>query len=315
MNKTLRGKKMAIAETFVRNIFNNAGIAVNGKNPWDIVVHNPRFYSRVLSQGSLGLGHSYMDSWWDCERLDQFFALLLRRPLPWIAKLNPVAVKHFLSLMFMDAAPKKKAFLVGEKHYDLGNDFFEVILPEMLYSCPYYRGLPRDVEHLPEAQIAKIDLICRKIDPRYGQRILDVGCGWGTQAYYLATEYGAEVVGLTVSEEQAIYAREKCKGLLVKILFQDYRDVEGTFDHIVSVGMVEHVGRRNLETYMRVMSRCLSPDGLFLLHGICTPQTFLYAGDPWIKEEIFPVGDLPSYRQIERSSKKAGLEIIDVHEF
>ena len=160
----------------------------------------------------------------------------------------------------------------------------------MTYSCGYWKNATT----LYEAQVAKLDLICRKIGLQSGQRVLDIGCGWGSFAKFAAERYGANVLGLTVSKEQVMLARQRCKGLPVEVRLQDYRDLRGEqFDHVVSVGMFEHVGPKNYRTYMQIVKRCLRPGGLFLLHTIGSPARFLHSSDPWIEKYIFPLGQLP----------------------
>ncbi|MGH7249381.1 MAG: cyclopropane fatty acyl phospholipid synthase [Minisyncoccia bacterium] len=305
-----------MAERTVKGFLTKAGITVNGNHAWDIVVYDDRFYSRVLSQGSLGLGESYMDGWWDCFRIDQFIERVMKRRAPWFSVLNPITVSAFLQSRLTNQAPKDKAFVIGEKHYDHGNDLFKEMLgPDLIYSCAYWKGLAFKTDNLNAAQLAKLDLICRKLNLQPGQRVLDVGCGWGGFDRYAAKEYGVEVVGLTVSKEQADFARARCKGLPVEIRLEDYRDFRDgkKFDHVVSVGMFEHVGPKNYGIFMNMIKRNLKPGGLFLLHTIGSSARFFHYGDPWIKKYIFPVGELPTRGQIKRSL--GGLEVRDWHEF
>lgn len=303
---------MKSAEWVIRETFRKMGIVVNGDKPWDIRVNNQQFYEKILGQGSIGLGESYMDGWWNCESLDQFFARVLKNGIPWIGILSPISIGLFLKSRLLNLAPKSKAFVVGEKHYDLGNSLFEAMLDSetMSYSCGYWHN----VSTLDKAQKAKLDLVCRKLHLQPRQRILEIGCGWGGFAHYAATNYGVSVVGITVSQEQVILARERCKGLPVEIQLQDYRDIEGKFDHLVSIGMFEHVGTKNYRTYMEIANRCLKPNGLFLLHTIGRRKSFLYTGDPWLRKYIFPVGEIPTHQQICNSSEGL-LDIRDWHEF
>lgn len=136
--------------------------------------------------------------------------------------------------------------------------------PYMQYSCAYWK----DAETLDDAQQAKLDLICRKLELEPGMRVLDIGCGWGGLAYYMAKNYRVSVVGVTISAEQQKMAQERCADLDVTILLRDYRDLHESFDRIVSVGMFEHVGPKNYATYFDVVDRNLKPDGRFLLHTI-----------------------------------------------
>jgi cyclopropane-fatty-acyl-phospholipid synthase len=271
-----------------------AGITVNGSSTWDIQVHNDKFYRRVLAEGSLGLGESYMDKWWDCKKLDEFIYRVLGARLDSTVRNNRHLLFEVLMARLFNMQSKNRAFLIGERHYDTGNDLFQCTLDKrMVYSCAYWK----DAGSLDEAQEHKLDLICRKLGLKPGMKILDIGCGWGSFAGYAAEKYGAEVVGITVSREQVDLAQTLCKGFPVEIRLQDYRDVNETFDHIVSLGMIEHVGYKNYRTYMQVVHRCLKDEGLFLLHTIGGNRS-VRSTDPWINRYIFPDGMLPSIKQI-----------------
>ncbi|WP_279024246.1 cyclopropane fatty acyl phospholipid synthase [Gibbsiella quercinecans] len=276
-----------------------AGIAINGSRPFDIKVKNPDFFKRVLQEGSLGLGESYMDGWWECERLDVFFQRVinagLERKLPHHLK----DTLRIATARLVNLQSKKRAWIVGKEHYDLGNDLFTLMLdPYMQYSCAYWK----DAKTLEQAQEAKLQLICEKLQLQPGMRLLDIGCGWGGLSAYAAKKFGVSVVGVTISAEQQKLAQARCAGLDVKILLQDYRDLQQQFDRIVSVGMFEHVGPKNYRTYFNVVERNLKPDGLFLLHTIGSNRTDMNV-DPWINKYIFPNGCLPSVTQIAHASE------------
>ena len=236
-------------------LLSRAGIAINGSAPADIRVKNPDFFKRVLQEGSLGLGESYMDGWWECDRLDMFFSKVLR------AGLENQLPHHFKDTLRIAGArlfnlqSKKRAWIVGKEHYDLGNDLFSRMLdPFMQYSCAYWK----DADNLESAQQAKLKMICEKLQLKPGMRVLDIGCGWGGLAHYMASNYDVSVVGVTISAEQQKMAQERCEGLDVTILLQDYRDLNDQFDRIVSVGMFEHVGPKNYDTYFAVVDRNLT---------------------------------------------------------
>ncbi|AIR66173.1 cyclopropane fatty acyl phospholipid synthase [Cedecea neteri] len=280
-------------------MLSRAGITLNGPNPFDIQVKNPNFFKRVLQEGSLGLGESYMDGWWECERLDIFFTKVLR------AGLENQLPHHFKDTLRIAAArlvnlqSKKRAWIVGKEHYDLGNDLFSRMLDKhMQYSCGYWK----DATNLSDAQDAKLKMICEKLQLKPGMKLLDIGCGWGGLAEFAARNYAVSVFGVTISAEQQKMAQERCKGLDVTILLQDYRDLNEQFDRIVSVGMFEHVGPKNYATYFDVADRNLKPDGIFLLHTIGSKRTDNNV-DPWINKYIFPNGCLPSVRQIADASE------------
>jgi cyclopropane-fatty-acyl-phospholipid synthase len=168
----------------------------------------------------------------------------------------------------------------------------------MQYSCAYWK----EATTLEQAQEAKLKMICDKLQLKPGMRLLDIGCGWGGLSEFAAKNYGVSVVGVTISAEQQKMAQERCKGLDVTILLQDYRDLNDQFDRIVSVGMFEHVGPKNYQTYFNVAKRNIKPDGLFLLHTIGSNKTDLNV-DPWIDKYIFPNGCLPSVQQIAQTSE------------
>ena len=280
-------------------LLSRAGIQVNGPSASDIQVKNPDFFKRVLQEGSLGLGESYMDGWWECDRLDVFFTKVLRAGLE---KQLPRHLKDTLRIAgarLFNLQSKKRAWIVGKEHYDLGNDLFTRMLdPQMQYSCAYWK----DAERLEDAQIAKLRLICEKLQLKPGMRVLDIGCGWGGLAQFMAQNYAVSVVGVTISAEQQKHAQQRCLGLDVDIRLQDYRDLNDQLDRIVSVGMFEHVGPKNYDTYFTVVDRNLKPDGLFLLHTIGSRRTD-HNVDPWIDRYIFPNGCLPSVRQIANASE------------
>jgi cyclopropane-fatty-acyl-phospholipid synthase len=295
--------------TSVKNIICDlllfAGIHPNGKKPWDIHIHNEEFYSRVFKEGSLGLGESYMDGWWDCDSLDQFFDRIISANLEAKVKSNKWLWPQLLFLKLINPQSKKRAWDVGKKHYDLGNDLFKAMLDEhMNYTCAYWEH----ASDLNAAQLDKMELCCQKLMLQPGMRVLDIGCGFGAFAKYAATNYGVQVLGITVSKEQYDYAQEHCANLPIEIRLQDYREVQGHFDRIVSLGMFEHVGSRNYRTYMKKVYECLEDKGLFLLHTI-GGNTTVNLCDPWITKYIFPNGLLPSMTQISKASE--GLFIME----
>jgi cyclopropane-fatty-acyl-phospholipid synthase len=281
-------------ENTARKLLSLAGIQINGNNPWDIEVHNKTFYPEVLTHGSLGLGESYMEGWWDCQNLDEFFYRLLSAKIPdQVRKSRAMLWDLFLARLF-NRQSGKRAFHIGEKHYDLGNELFSNMLDRrMVYSCAYWQ----DASNLDQAQEHKLDLICRKLGLRSGMRILDIGCGWGCFIKYAAEKYQVEALGITVSREQVELARELCQGFPVEIRLQDYREVNDRFDRVVSVGMIEHVGFKNYRTFMEMVNHCLKDDGLFLLHTIGGNRS-VTSVDPWINKYIFPNGMLPSIKQL-----------------
>lgn len=280
-----------------QDLLKTAGIEINGPHPWDVKVHNEDVYARVLSKKELGLGESYMDGWWDCDRLDLFFDKIFRTKLDEKVKSSFSLVFRIFLFKIVNMQVGKHAYEVGEKHYDLGNVLFQKMLDSrMIYSCAYWKN----ANTLDEAQLAKLKLICEKLQLQPGMRLLDIGCGWGALAKYAAEQYGVSVVGITISKEQYKYAKEICAGLPIEIRLQDYHDVTEKFDRIVSVGMFEHVGNLNHASYMKVAHRCLIDEGIFLLHTIGANQSTV-ATNPWLSKYIFPNSVLPSIAQIGRA--------------
>jgi cyclopropane-fatty-acyl-phospholipid synthase len=281
----------------IKSLLKTAGVKINGHNDYDIQVLNENVYGRVLRQGALGLGESYMDGWWDCPRLDKFFYKVLAVDLEQKITGDWDIMFRVVSNVILNAGRKSKAFEVGKKHYDTGNDLFRATLDKRLtYSCGYWK----DTKSLDQAQEAKLDLICKKIGLKKGQTILDIGSGWGSLMGYAAEKYGAKATGVTISKEQKKYVDERYRNLPVKTKLQDYRDIKGKFDHIASLGMFEHVGYKNYRTFMEVAHNALSDDGLFLLHTIGSNNS-IKGVDPWMGKYIFPNGMIPSIQQIGKS--------------
>jgi cyclopropane-fatty-acyl-phospholipid synthase len=277
----------------IERLLISANIGIGENRPWDIRVHNDEFYTRLLLGGSLALGESYMDGWWDCSKLDEFFYRILRTRLDATVKSRTWYLQALKAKLFNVQKPSH-AYKIGRRHYDIGNNLFECMLDEhLIYSCGYWKN----ASTLKEAQEAKLDMVCRKLALQPGMRLLDIGCGWGGTAKFAAERYEVEVVGITVSEQQATYGNELCRGLPVQIYLKDYRSIEGTFDRVLSIGMFEHVGYKNYTTFMNIVKNSLKDNGLFLLHTI-GGNSSLTRTDPWIERYIFPNSMLPSAKQI-----------------
>jgi cyclopropane-fatty-acyl-phospholipid synthase len=294
----------------ISELLRSADVEVNGSRAWDIQIHNDLFYKRLMAGGSIALGESYMDGWWDCNALDQLFERILKSRLDQKVKKSIKVLWCIIKSAFTSSPSRFRAFQIGRRHYDIGNELFSLMLDKwMNYSCAYWK----EAEDLDTAQEAKMDLICRKLQLQPGMRLLDIGCGWGGLAAYAAQRYSAEVVGITVSNEQANLARDRCEGLPVTIELLDYRNIKGAFDRIVSVGMFEHVGLNRYRTFMRLVRNSLNDGGLFLLHTIAGNQS-VRSVDPWISRYIFPNSMLPSSRQITSAAEKL-LVLEDWHSF
>jgi cyclopropane-fatty-acyl-phospholipid synthase len=287
----------------------SAGVELDGPAPHDIRVRDPRFFHRVTSRGSLGFGESYVDGDWECDRIDELVFRLVRADVHRSYEGVRGLGRHAAALLTNPG--RTRAFVVGERHYDLGNDLFERMLGRgMVYSCGYWK----DAEDLDAAQDAKLDLVCRKLGLKPGMRLLDVGCGWGGLACFAAQRCGVSALGITVSREQQESARRAAGSLPVTIELLDYRSLDaGTFDAVASIGMFEHVGRKNYATFFGVVRRHLADDGLFLLHTIGGNESS-FTTDPWIERYIFPNSLIPSLAQVA-SAAEGCFVVEDVHNF
>jgi len=280
-----------------------ADVQINGDRPWDIIVHNPKTYRYTLAKGTLGFGEAYMEGYCDVLALDDCVTRCLRSDidmkLSGLAKMRLVmaSLGNRIVHKLVNLQTANRSYEVGEKHYDIGNDLYTQMLdPLMNYSCGYWQNAGT----LEQAQIDKLDMVCRKLNLEPGDHLLDIGCGWGSLARYAAEQYGVKVTGITISREQQKLAQENCKHFDVEILFCDYRALKGKFKKIASIGMFEHVGRLNYKTYFDVIHNLLTDDGLMLLHTIGDYYTHDIS-DPWINEYIFPNGQLPSASRIAMS--------------
>ncbi|HVI60000.1 MAG TPA: cyclopropane fatty acyl phospholipid synthase [Luteimonas sp.] len=293
----------------VQSLLAEADIRIDGDRPWDLRLHDQRLPARLLAGGSLAFGESYMDGWWDAESLDGLLFHLLSAHVDDRAH-GLADLRDALRARLFNLQSGHRAFEVGQRHYDLGNELYRAMLGKRLvYSCGYWRT----AGNLDDAQEAKLNLICRKLGLQPGMRVLDIGCGWGEALKFAAERYGVSGVGVTISNEQAAFARELCQGLPVEIRVQDYRELNERFDRILSVGMFEHVGVRNYRTYFEVARRCLADDGLFLLHSIGSNRSVTHT-DPWIGKYIFPNSMLPSAAQVTEACE--GLFVLeDWHNF
>ena len=297
-------------KAIIESLLKGTGVEIDGNKPQDIKIHNEKFYKRVLEEGSLGLGDAYVDGWWDAERLEELFFIILRTDLEKKVRGNWKILLKIIAKTFFNQQTRSKAFKIGEHHYDIGNDLYQAMLDKRLvYTCGYWKN----AENLDEAQEAKLDLVCRKLNLKPGQKVLDIGCGWASFIKYAAEKYGIIATGITVSKEQVELGKKLCAGLPVEIKFQDYRDIKGVYDHIVSLGMFEHVGYKNYRVYMETVQRHLLDGGLFLLHTIGRNES-METTDPWVEKYIFPNSVLPSIKQISGAAE--GLFVMeDWHSF
>jgi cyclopropane-fatty-acyl-phospholipid synthase len=279
-----------------------ADILVNGNRAWDLHVHNERFFERVLAEGSLGVGESYMDGWWDVEALDQFFTRVHRVEL-YRHVMTPSMMWLALKGRLFNRQTRSRSRAVAQEHYDLGNDIYKTMLGRrMQYTCAYWPG----ASTLDQAQENKLNLICRKLELRPGMKVLELGGGFGGLAHFMASEYGCDVVSYNISLEQVAYGRELCAGLPVRFEQRDYRDAaheKEQFDRVVSIGLCEHVGHKNYRHFLELAHERLKNGGLFLLHTIGSNESAT-STDPWIDKYIFPGGMLPSIAQLGKATER-----------
>ena len=280
-------------------VLERAGIQVNGPRPWDIHISDERFYDRVLRDGNLGLGESYMDGWWTVGDLAEFICRLMKVDAEAIVRSNPRTLAYLAAARLVNFGSAHKAFEVAERHYNLGGDLFEAMLDSrMAYSCGYWEH----ARTLEEAQEHKLDMVCRKVGLQPGMTVLEIGCGWGSFMKFAAERYGVRCVGISVSEEQTRLGRERCAGLPIEFRVQDYRAVEGRYDRVVSIAMFEQVGPKNMRTFFETVRRALVDDGLFLLHTLGLNLS-THRGDPFNDKYIFPNGHVPSIKQLGEATE------------
>jgi cyclopropane-fatty-acyl-phospholipid synthase len=306
-------RKPKQSEYLVRELFSLAGITIGGSAPGDIVVHDSRFYDRLLRDASVGLGESYMEGWWDTDALDTFIDKVMRANLKqkvtgsWRLKMLTARA------VVLNLQSQARSGRSVEAHYDIGNDLYTRMLDKrMVYTCGYWKDPASRTGNysagLAAAQDAKLDLICRKAGLEPGMRVLDLGCGWGGFAAYAAEKYGCQVLGVTLSKDQVALGRELWKHLPVELRLSDYREVTGRFDRVISIGMMEHVGPKNHRTVMKVIDRTLADDGVAVIHTIANNRSLLH-GTPFIEKYIFPNAVAPSIAQLGKAME--GLFVLE----
>ncbi|HET8978196.1 MAG TPA: cyclopropane-fatty-acyl-phospholipid synthase family protein [Solirubrobacteraceae bacterium] len=298
--------------------------------------HSPQALAHVIrAPGELGLGRAYVLGLVDADSIEKALAVVdtfepPRLSVAQMARLG-VALVRACGVVAPPRRPASELRLTGERHtigrdrravryhYDSGNEFFALFLdPSMTYSCGYFRG---GADTLADAQRAKLDLVCTKLRLTEGERVLDVGCGWGSFAIHAASTYGVRVLGVTLSEEQAKLGRERVRdaGLadLVELRVADYRELAGErFDAISSIGMVEHVGEERIDLYMRTLWGLLRPGGRLLNHGIAKLADFDTSDEgPFSERFVFPDGVPLPLSRIALAMERTGLVVRHVEGF
>ena len=298
---------MRTQQAEITALLERAGVIVDGPNPWDLQIHDQRLWNRILLRGTLGLGEAYMDGWWDCEDLAEFFNRATGAKVKEQFRVTPNLIWQHVKARLLNMQTLGRARRVARIHYNETDAYMATLDSRMTGSCAYWNG----ANTLDAAQEAKLDLVCRKIGLKAGDRVLDIGCGWGAFMGYAAEKYGARCVGVTVSADQAAYGAQRYKHLPVEFQVKDYREFSGKVDHIVSMGMFEHVGYKNFRTYFEVARRAIKDDGLFMLQTIGSPDSIKLI-DPWFEKYIFPGGVLPSIAQIGAAIENLFV-VVDVH--
>jgi len=301
---------MTNAHKTVEHLLSLADIRINGSRPFDIQIHDDRFYNKVLAKNTLGLGEAYMDGWWDAQQLDVFFQKVFEADLRSRVGITPNIVRSTLVATIVNQQVSRKAHANAAYHYNIGNDLYAAMLDKrMVYSCGYWKG----AKSLDKAQENKLELICQKLSLKKGMTLLDIGCGWGGFAEYAASKYGVVVTGITPAAEQVKLAKKRTRGLPVTVLQQDYRQLQGSYDRIVSIGMLEHVGPKNYGRFFKICQDRLNDGGLMLHHTIGNNGSTKVV-DPWMDKYIFPGGVIPSLSQISDGIERR-LVVEDLHNF
>ncbi|MFZ2226906.1 MAG: cyclopropane fatty acyl phospholipid synthase [Candidatus Nanopelagicaceae bacterium] len=291
-------------------LLDEAKVPVNSNELWSIQVRDERLWDRVIAQHELGLGEAYIDGWWDCEQVDEALTRLVEIDAVSTIKPTPIIVAHAAKSIISNRQTKAKAALNAQHHYDIGNDLYTRMLDkELLYSCGYWEN----ASSLDEAQFAKMDMICQKLQLKPGMQLLDIGSGWGGFLRHAVKNYGVVGTGISLSTEQIKLANERSQGLSVKFIKMDYRDLAGKFDRIVSIGMMEHVGPKNLNKFFAKCDDLLADDGMMLHHTISSLRSGNHT-DPFFDRYIFPGGVIPSLARISKATEKKWV-IEDVHNF
>ena len=320
------GGEVTVVESGERYRFGRRVPDAFGREPLatTIHVHHPGLYRRVLTKASVGLGESYADGWWDTDDLPALLRLLdrnVRRADPYhraVRRLTAPVTDPVRRLRRQDLRRDKHDI---RAHYDLGNDFFERLLDEsMMYSSAIF---PTTDSTLIDGSIYKLDRLCQRIGLGPDDHVLEIGTGWGGFALHAAQNYGCRVTTTTISDRQFAYARDRVRvaGLedRITVLDRDYRDLDGTFDAIVSIEMIEAVDWREYDTFFRSCPERLSPHGRIAMQAITIPgQRFNQAKTrkDFIRQVIFPGGCLPSIEALLASSAKVSdLSLIDLEEY
>lgn len=280
-----------------------------GKPKTRVVVKDSKLLAKILRSPSLAFGEGYMKG--DIviqgeleDVLAGFYKTSQKLETSWLHRIKKLFLPAKISV--------KEAMANAQHHYDVGNEFYKLWLdPLLVYSCAVFL---HDSDTLAKAQEQKLDLLCRKVNLQRGQKLLDIGCGWGGLLFHAAEKYGAQVTGITPAEEQAAHIRSEIQkrglGQRVTVIAGDWRTLQGQYDRIISVGMFEHVGQAQYEEFFTVWNKLLASGGMSLLHTIGRMKE--ERTDPWIRKYIFPGGFLPTLAEVSDIIGNQGMIISDV---
>jgi cyclopropane-fatty-acyl-phospholipid synthase len=288
-----------IAEKGLKLLLAGADIEVGRSPSAEIIVHDDSFYRDVLTTGSLGLGDSYIDGKWDCEKIDELIYKILTLGIH--QKLAPVYnIAGEIKRRALNLQSRERAKQVIEEHYDLPSEFYASFLdPYFQYTCARFEG----TADLDKAQEIKMGNICKKLGLKAGDKVMDIGGGWGGLAHFMASNCGVEPTVVTLSKTQAEHIK-RTRGDEIKVQLCDYRDIpdelNGRFDAVTAVGILEHIGHQNYADFMGAVDRVLKPSGKLLIHTLYTPQS-RPVSNAWLHKHIFPNGELAPREMIEEN--------------
>ena len=317
----IRQGKLTLTEPdgTVREFFGTENTELSGT----VEIRDPKFYSRVLSGGSRGAGESYMSNEWDSEDLTVVFRIAALNQEMWQslergwARLT-LPASHMYHWLKRNSRSQSRRNI--SDHYDLGNDFFELFLdPTMMYSCGVFEN---ETDTMEQASNRKNELICQQLQLKPSDHLVEVGSGWGGFALHAAANYGCRITTTTISTEQFELARERIKaaGLdkQVQVVKEDYRDLGGSYDKLVSIEMIEAVGWENYQTYFKSCANLLKPKGLMLVQAITVADEAFEKAKrhvDFIKRYVFPGGCLPSVESMIAAARQVSdLQLIDLQD-
>ncbi len=291
--------------TVVTHLFEEAGLRIGSSKENDVVVHDNRFFKEVLLKGSIGLGDSYADGVWDASSVDYVVFALIKSGV-----YNSTLAQIYDSVgsaarRIKNLQDKVSSYKVIDKHYDLDSSLFLAFLDRYnQYTCGYFE----ETDNLDQAQENKLELICNKLELIGGDKVLDIGGGWGGLALYITERFDVDVSMVTLSRQQANHAKKLCERRKVKIHICDYRDIpllfsSSSFDKVVAVGILEHVGHKNYNQFMKVVNHALRPEGRYLFQTLYSPTDRILS-NPWVRKHIFPNHELPPLNMIQSVASK-----------